>query len=267
MLDKILILSYYLTCPKDRKNSRRNKQMTDQGTYAEVNKYIAYTDDPNGMEVVIGRRPALALFGDLTGLTVADFGCGPATNPLDLRRLGARQVIGIDINEAELVMARQIDPDGIYIHYDGVHLADALRGYSIDAILASFSFCTIPTAQLRMLLKDMRSLLSAGAKMVVIDPNLEHALGTYYPGQLHYHAKENPQTDDDIHVTLGEGPGAVELFGDKYRTDADYQQLFAEAGFTIKAHVYPLPDVSCTEDWAEVARKKEPFVVYVLEAH
>jgi SAM-dependent methyltransferase len=230
-----------------------------------INNYTAYTNAAKGMEWEIGRRQALKRFGALYGRTVLDFGCGPGTNAADLRNYGAGHIVGIDVSENELEEAQRIDPLGTYLHYEGRCLASAVSTYRIDAILASFSFCTIPNDVLKSILGDMRQLLAVGGELVIIDPNLERSLGVYYPGELHYHAQAGVRSGDHVHVTLGEGEHAVELFHDIYRTHADYQRLLKDAGFIIDVLEEVVPDSTCTEGWAELARKYSPFLL--IKAH
>lgn len=224
-----------------------------------VNNYTAYTNAAQGMELEIGRRPALNCFSNLAGCTVLDFGCGPATNGPDLQAMGAT-VIGIDISFEELEEARRVHPGGTYLHYDGVSLAETV-GREVGAIFASFSLCTISTAVLANILRDMRKLLKAGGELVIVDPNFERSLGIHYPGELHYHAKPGVQTDDHLHVTLGEGNNAVELYHDIYRSHTDMQRLLAEAGFDIEIFEEVMPNEDCDAGWAELARKYPPFLL------
>jgi SAM-dependent methyltransferase len=227
-----------------------------------VEKYVDYTKAENGMEVELGRRPALKQFSSLSGKNVLDFGCGPGTNGAELRQLGAKQVIGIDVSEQELKVAQRVDPTSIYLHYNGVGLSRVMQGYHIDAIFASFSFCAIPSATLQCLLADMRRLLGPGGELVIADPNFQRSLGVRYPGELHYHSQFGvPQTDDHLHVTLGEGECAVELFHDIYRSHADYKRLLGEAGFIIDVFEEVRPNADCHELWAEWARAYPPFLV------
>jgi SAM-dependent methyltransferase len=231
-----------------------------------IDNYAAYTTN-SGMEVVIGRHPALGAFGDLTGKTVLDFGCGPGTNGLDLSRQGAQQVIGIDVSSEELERARRVDPTGLYLYYDGLNLADAVSGsvVMVDAILASFSICTIPDTALGSLLGDMRRLLSEGGELLIIEPNFQRSLGIHYPGELHYHEQPGVQSGDYVHVTLGEGEQAVELFHDIYRTHDDYRRLLAAAGFTVQIFDEMRPPASCEQKWAELAKEYPPFLL--ITAH
>lgn len=211
-----------------------------------VNKYEIYTESRN-MEYVLGRKIGLNAAMNViserrigeTGWDILDVGSGPGTNGPELQQMGAR-VVGIDKDRNEIERARQLDPGSIYIHYDGLHLADAVEGRQFDAILASFSICTIEDAVLRPILRDMSQLLAPGGKIVMIEPNLEKALGTQYH-DLHYHAQPGVKSGDHVHVTLGTGKNAVELYHDIYRLHRDYFRLLEEAGFTVTSFKQPRP--------------------------
>lgn len=234
--------------------------MDDYGTF--VNNYEAYTETTGGMEYELGRKPGLQALGAISGSTVLNFGCGPATNSRELRAMGAA-VIGIDVSKEELTTARQRDPDGFYIHYDGVHLADALSNRQVDAILASFSVCAISDEVLAPLLRDMRKILGKGGRLVIIEPNLEKALGTRYP-DLHYYPQKDVKSGDHVRVTLGSGTRAVELYHDIYRRHADYRRLLEEAGFTLLRVEQPRPTGWNLLRWLKAFRVP-PFVIFVAE--
>ncbi len=55
------------------------------------------------MEVLFGDN----IWGELTGKTVADFGCGNGTQAIEIAQHGAAKVYGIDIREKILEDARQ----------------------------------------------------------------------------------------------------------------------------------------------------------------
>ena len=236
------------------------KKQDNYGSFVDI--YRDYTETPGGMEFVLGRKPALKALGNIRGKTVLNFGCGPGVNSMELVSKGAR-VIGIDISEEELQVARKLHPLGEYLHYDGVHLDRALQGRKIDAILASFSFCAIKEAALRPLLRDMRKLLPKGGKLVIADPNLEIAMGTEY-SDLHYHAQPGVKSDDFVHVSLGIGSGVVQLYGDVYRTHVDYYRIFTEEGFKITAFKQPKPWFFNRRKWRK-AREVPPFIIIIAE--
>lgn len=234
--------------------------MDNYGTFVE--SYEAYTEKPGGMEYEIGRKPALKALGNISGGRILNFGCGPGINSNELSAMGAA-VIGIDISEEELKVARKRDPNSIYLHYDGIHLAEAVGHQQVSGILASFSVCTITDEALKPLLRDMRQLLAKGGKLVIVEPNLEKALGTQYH-DLHYHAQAGVKSGDHVHVTLGVGKGAVELYHDIYRTHADYQRLLEEAGFTVTKIQQPRPQGWNLVKWWR-AVLVPPFVVIVAQ--
>jgi len=220
-------------------------------------RYMAYIEN-SGMEFKLGRLPALQAMGVGKGM-VLNFGCGPAVNSKELQAAGFN-VIGIDVSEEELGVARELDPMSEYLHYDGAHLADALGDRKVDGILASFSFCVIPEEVLLTILYDMRQLLELGGKLVVVDPNHERSLGIKYP-DLHYHAQPGVKSGDYVHVTLGSGQDAVELYHDIYRTHADYRRLLKEAGFVIDKMEEPCPE--STDKGLEMASRFPPYLLIV----
>lgn len=234
-------------------------QKTDYGMV--VDGYKAYTSDPNDSEVQLGRAPALKALGSVKGKTILDFGCGPATNGRLLSASGAA-VIGLDISSAVIDEARRLDPNGDYRVYRGL-LAEELREFRLDGILMSFSFCVVPDREIRYLLRDMHALLGNRGRLVIVEPNQERANGAQYKN-LHYHRQEGVKVGDYVHVTLGSGSGAIELYDDIYRTHADYRSLLEEAGFTVEQMFEPLPDPSWDGDW-ETEKEFPPFLIIVAK--
>ncbi len=251
-----------------------------------IDNYAAYTEKLGGMEEEIGRMRGLKHFIKVTGKRavlvkrprkrVLNFGCAHGVNSRELLAMGA-EVIGIDKDEKALAVARQRDGRSTYVHYDGLHLAKALHHRHVDGILASFSFCTIEDQTLRPLLEQMRLLLNPGGRLVIIEPNLEMALGTHYPGELTYHPKPGVKNGDHVKVTLGDGEHAEVLFHDIYRTHNHYRRLLKEAGFKIKRFYQTRPSgwrllmnrmsgrANKEAPWVEVAYKRPPFLVIVAE--
>lgn len=82
---------------EDRARADAYAELEFPGTY-----YLAYRDLP-----AILRR-------QIHGNAALDFGCGAGRSTRFLRELGF-DVIGIDISEPMLTLARQRDPDGEYL--------------------------------------------------------------------------------------------------------------------------------------------------------
>ncbi len=232
---------------------------TDYGSV--VDAYLAYKEDNELAEWRLGHEPFLAMLGSVEGKRILDFGCGPANFSSLLSERGAR-VIGVDANLGTIEAARHHDSKGQYHHYRGL-LADLLVGETIDIVIATFSFCVVPDRELRYILRDMRQLLGQNKlrtkRLMILEPNQQKAHGIDY-GQLHYHLKEGVKSGDYVHVTLGRGENAVELYDDIYRTHADYQQLLEEAGFAIDLMVEPVPELSWGPEW-DLERTHPPFLI------
>lgn len=224
-----------------------------------VNAYWSYSINPELSEWKLGRLQFLTALGSVAGQTILDFGCGPANFSSVLSEQGAT-VIGLDADPVVIERARQNDPNGDYRVNRGLLLQE-LSGVVVDTVVATFSFCVVPDRELRYDLRDMRTLVKPGGRLLILEPNLEKALGVQY-ADLHYHDKENVQSGDLVLVTLGTGENACELTDDIYRTHADYQQLLEEAGFTIDQFEEPRPDPSWEGDW-ELESVYPPFLLIV----
>lgn len=61
-----------------------------------------------GKEITLLAELFPGLFDDLVGKRVVDFGCGLGYQSIALARAGAREVIGVDINDAALAAAEQL---------------------------------------------------------------------------------------------------------------------------------------------------------------
>ena len=205
-----------------------------------VDAYQSYKNNPELAEWKLGHVPLLAILGSVAGETILDFGCGPANFSVVLSELGAT-VIGFDADPAVIEQARQHDPRGDYRVNRGL-LAEELAGVEIDTIIATFSFCLIPDRELRYILRDMRTLLKPGGRLLILEPN-QLGSGIQY-ANLHYHYKEGVKSGDYVHVTLGSGESSIELYDDIFRTHKDYQELLENAGFSIVRMVEPRPGPS-----------------------
>ncbi len=229
--------SYNALCLDDRVK----KGEDDMDNYGSlVNNYELYVNTPGGMENVLGRTPAIDGLDIKPGEIVLEVGPATGVNGPRMRALGAN-VIGVDVAADALKVARERDPGSTYIHYDGVHLIEAVDGRRFDGILASFSFCTIPDPTLRSLLAQMRQLLNPGGRLSIIEPNLQEALGMKYD-DLEYHAQPGVKSGDYVRVTLGVGDDACELKGDIYRRWSDYLNMLHETGFKIEEFCTPRPE-------------------------
>jgi len=129
--------------------------------------------------------------GDLRGLKVMDFGCGPGRSTRFLRSLGANNLIGVDRSWDMLEMAKRNDPS----HKESYIWGDAVRGMNswkfesegFDVIVSTFTFIEMPSIE---------SLYSAFTQLSTVLKN---------GGRLIF-AVTNPDAYDHDYVTYGFEP-------------------------------------------------------------
>ncbi len=118
------------------------------GTY-----YLAFRDLP----AIIGAH--------VRGSSALDFGCGTGRSTRFLRRLGFH-VLGVDIAEAMLRRAREIDPGGEYRRVADGDLS-AVGSERFDLVLSAFTFDNVPTFEKKVaLFHTLGELLSPGGVVV-----------------------------------------------------------------------------------------------------
>lgn len=107
------------------------------------------------------------------GKVVIDFGCGPGAEAIDLARFGARRVIGVDIREKWLTMARQAaDEAGVADRC--VFCATPLEPADLIVSLDSFEHFEDPAEILRVMARYLRP---GGEALVSFGPTWYHPLG------------------------------------------------------------------------------------------
>ena len=102
----------------------------------------------------------------VTGHRALDFGCGTGRSTRLLRAQGF-QVTGIDIAEAMIRSARQLDPDGDYRICSPEELVDRPPG-GFDLVLTAFPFDNIPADQKKGLFGALRNLLAPNGRLINI---------------------------------------------------------------------------------------------------
>jgi len=118
-------------------------------------------------------KPAFLELFDPRGLRVLDLGCGGGHNGALLKRAGAREVVGVELDAGAAAQARErLDAvvQGDLAHLDLVQLGDA----PFDAILASdvLEHLAEPEAVLARALTRLRP----GGVVVVSLPNVAHVV-------------------------------------------------------------------------------------------
>ncbi|EFI5801447.1 TPA: class I SAM-dependent methyltransferase [Escherichia coli] len=132
--------------------------------YAELYKNILSWPYRKDLELPTLKR----LMGNLSGLNVLDFGCGPGLIARWLRNMGATRIVGYDISEGMLNYARQYEEkEKLGIEYIS-DIKEEQHDY-FDVVLAIY---VIPYAttheELQAMIYDMYRLLKPGGRLITL---------------------------------------------------------------------------------------------------
>src|SRR5437867_1614206 len=199
---------------EDRVRAQAYAELELPGTY-----YLAYRDLPAIIREHVGGRIAI------------DFGCGAGRSTRFLRTLGF-DVVGVDVSEHMLALARERDPGGEYRLVPDGDLGGLAAG-TFDLVLSAFTFDNVPTIERKIaLLSGLKLLLNGGGRIV----NLVSAPEIYVNEWASFSTRDFPQNraarsgDKVLIVMLDvEDRRPVE---DILCTDRDYHAAYERAGLT-----------------------------------
>lgn len=213
--------------------------------------YLAYRDLPG----IIGKH--------VTGSRAVDFGCGAGRSTTFLKELGL-DVVGIDISEDMLAIARRRDPECEYRLVEDGRYEHLGRG-EYDLVQSIFPFDNIPGKENRAhILSKLVELLAPGGKVVMLGSNPEMYINEWasfstkdYPENL------NARSGDSVLIinTDIEDRRPVE---DIIWFEEDYLELFEAAGLELEATFRPLGTEDEPFEWV-VETEIAPWFIYVLK--
>lgn len=192
-------------------------------------------------------QPAMAkLLPDLNGKTVLDLGCGYGHNCLDFVNRGAARVVGVDISEKMLSVARD-ESSHDKIEYINMSMTDISNlNEKFDFIYSSLAFHYVKDFD--NFAKNMFSILNDGGRLLF---SQEHPIITAtVDGNGHFNKDENGTRVSYTFSNYNEqGERKIHWYVDgvvKYhRTISGVINALAKAGFIIEEICEPVP-----EDWA-----------------
>jgi 2-polyprenyl-3-methyl-5-hydroxy-6-metoxy-1,4-benzoquinol methylase len=241
----------------------------DNETFFEGYKQIR-KNDGNANDVF--EIPALlSLLPDMKGKKVLDLGCGFGEHCVAYIRMGAERLVGLDISEKMLEVARKenSDPKITYINMpmeDLGMLSDKLGEDTegmFDVVISSLAFHYIEDFE--GVLKNIYSMLSTGGVFVF---SQEHPLNTSHSGGDRW-----TRDDDGNKLFLNLKDYAVEgeresvWFVDDVKI---YHRMFStiinnliDAGFVIEKMIEPIPDEEILKKYPSHAdlRHKPDFML------
>lgn len=186
------------------------------------------------------------LVGEVTDQSILELGCGEGFYTRILKRKGARQVVGVDISEAMIDLAKlQETKEPLGIEYSVKDVVKLGKVGKFDRVLASFLLNHAQTTE--QLLGMCRSIfinLNAGGLFQALNNNLELSPADYF--RLEKYGRKQSISEPLVEGT----PITVTLFGheedapacsfvDFYLSKASYEWAFRQVGFKEIRWVQP----------------------------
>ena len=199
-------------------------------------------------------QPAMnAMLPDLTGKTVLDLGCGYGFNCADFIRRGAKRVLGIDISEKMLHIAKKESAHPC-IEYRQMSMTEiSSLDTSFDLVYSSLAFHYID--DFKKLMTDIFGLLNGGGTLLF---SQEHPFITASPKVGGFNLDRYGRRKSYTFTNYSRSGARKEKWLDtdyiKYhRTVAKIFTDIAQSGFVIKEVCEPLPDMEAVEKCPEMA--------------
>lgn len=205
--------------------------------------YKALRDsDCNANDLI--EQPAMRkLLPDLNGKSVLDLGCGYGHNCADFVSRGAARVVGIDISEKMLAVAKE-ESANEKIEYRNMSMTDISElGETFDFIYSSLAFHYVQDFD--AFAKAMYSVLNVGGQLLF---SQEHPIITStVDGAGHFNKNENGEKVSYTFSNYNQpGERKIHWYVDgviKYhRTFSNIINALAKAGFVIEEICEPTPE-------------------------
>ena len=208
--------------------------------------YKALRDRDDNMNVLLEQPAMSRLLPDMKGKTVLDLGCGYGHNCVDFVEKGAAEVVGVDISEKMLEIARA-ESAHEKIKYVNMSMTDIKSlNMSFDVIYSSLAFHYVE--DFAGFAENLYSVLNSGGWLLF---SQEHPIETAtVDGKDHFNCNEKGER---VSYTFSDynrpGKRVVSWFVDgvvKYhRPLGAIITALAKAGFVIDTVEEPVP-----EEWA-----------------
>lgn len=211
--------------------------------------------------------PALfSMMPDLTGKRVLDLGCGFGEHCMRCIRQGAEKVVGIDISEKMLEVARKEHSDA-GITYVNMPMEEISQlNETFDVVVSSLAFHYVE--DFSGVVRNIYDLLEPGGNFIFSQKN---PLCTCHSGENRWTRNEN---GEKLYLNLAnygvEGERESVWFVDNvkkyHRTFSTIINTLIEAGFTVEKMIEPLPDDELLEkypDYKDLFHKPDFLLVRV----
>jgi SAM-dependent methyltransferase len=229
----------------DERKARAYSALEFGNTY-----YLAYRDLP---EIVLRH---------VTGRRAVDFGCGAGRSTKFLMDLGF-EVLGIDISEEMVSLARELNPECEYLLVeDGKYAHLGVGGF--DMVQSIFTFDNIPGRDNRArILSALVDLLVPGGRFVMLGSNPEMYVNEWASFSTKDYPENRKAVSGDSVLIINTDIEDRRPVEDIIWFEEDYRELFEAAGLELEATYRPLGREEEPFEWtveAEIA----PWFIYVL---
>nr|WP_225938822.1 class I SAM-dependent methyltransferase [Kovacikia minuta] len=131
-------------------------------------------EEPSSLSDFTARPAILALCEPIAGLRVLDLGCGEGYCSRELRRRGAREVLGIDLSDGMIAAAQtQESQDCLGIHYEVGCATDLsqIGDRQLDLVVAVFLFNYLTIEQTQQCMAEVARILHPGGRFIFSVPH------------------------------------------------------------------------------------------------
>lgn len=209
------------------------------------NEYIALRETDNNYNNLLEQPAMMNLLPDLMGKTVLDLGCGFGADCNYFAENGAEKVIGVDISENMINLAKEINSDE-KIEYINMSMSEisSLKD-TFDLVYSSLAFHYVENIE--GLMNDIFHLLNHNGTLLF---SQEHPIVTCSVGDSNYYIKDEKGTPCSYVISDYSIPGKRKTFWyvdgvEKYhRTFSQIINTVINTGFTVEKAEEPLPSES-----------------------
>lgn len=189
----------------------------------------------------------LKLLGDIEGLSILDLACGEGIYARRFKNLGAKSVLGVDISQEMIALAKkaeQEDPLGIdFVVGDALNLG---RVGEFDVVVGSYllNYARTPH-ELSAFCATIAANLKPGGRFVGMNDNPANDVAHYPLFRPYGFIKSSPQPRRDgspVTYTFYQQDGSHFSFDNYYLAPTHYEKAFESAG--LKAFQWHKPEVT-----------------------
>lgn len=236
-----------------KNSSAQNQNVFDNEEF--FNNYIELRNREINLNALLEQPAMVKLLPNLEGKSVLDLGCGYGHNCLDFVNKGAKEVVGVDISEKMLEIARK-EAKNEKIQYFNMSMTEINKlGKKFDVIYSSLAFHYIENFD--EFCKIMYSTLNEGGYLLF---SQEHPIVTAtIDGKGHFNYENGKRVSYTFSNYNEIGKRHIKWFIDdviKYhRTFGSVVTALTNAGFIIDTVCEPLPESWAIEKFPEIVKE------------